>query len=76
MDRERSFHMFSGRKAGFFDDRALDWVALSQTNVTSEGHHIRQVTTVNVSTRLSYATTINLVLVVDLINRAALFLYL
>ena len=62
--------MFSGRKAGFFDDRALDWVALSQSNVTSEGHHIQQVTTVNVSTRLTHATTINFLLVVDLILRA------
>jgi hypothetical protein len=32
--------MFGGRRA-FFDDRALDWVALSQSNVTSEGHHIQ-----------------------------------
>lgn len=57
--------MFSGRKAGFFDDRALDWVALSQSNVTSEGHHIQQVTTVHVSTRLSYATITNVVLVAN-----------
>ena len=51
--------MSGGRKAGLFDDRALDWVALSQTNVTSEGHHVQQVTTVSVSTRLSYAARLN-----------------
>jgi hypothetical protein len=33
--------MFDGRRAHLFDDRALDWVALSQINVTSEGHHIQ-----------------------------------
>jgi hypothetical protein len=68
--------MFSGRRARLFDDRALDWVALSQTNVTSEGHHVQQVTTVNVSTRLSYATRLNISLAVNFIHRADLSPYL
>jgi len=67
--------MSSGRKARFFDDRALDWVALSQSNVTSEGHHISQVTTVHVSRRLSYATNIDPILILSLFHRADLSLY-
>jgi hypothetical protein len=68
--------MSGGRKAGLFDDRALDWVALSQTNVTSECHHVQQVTIVNVSTRLSYATRLNSLFAVNFIHRADLNPYL
>jgi hypothetical protein len=67
--------MFSGRRAGLLDDRALDWVALSQTNVTSEGHHVQQVTTVYVSTRLSYSTRLNIFLAINSIHCADLSTY-
>jgi len=67
--------MFSGRKARFFDDRALDWVALSQTHVTSEDHHIQQVTAAYVSTRLSCATNIDPIIILNLLHRADLSLY-